>query len=144
MLKKLILIGKSGCGKTTLTQVLFQQKIDYKKTQSMEYYKNIIDTPGEYIENRRFYKALIVSSVDCDIIGLLQDCSEEESIFPPNFSSIFAKPVIGIITKADLCNGERKYKRAEEFLVGAGVERIFKTSSYNNEGIDRIKEYLKE
>ncbi|GAA0179882.1 EutP/PduV family microcompartment system protein [Clostridium sediminicola] len=143
-MKKLILIGKSGCGKTTLTQVLYQKKIDYKKTQSMEYYENIIDTPGEYIENRRFYKALIVSSVDCDVIGLLQDCSKDDSIFPPNFSSIFAKPVIGIITKSDLCNGEEKYKRAEEFLLSAGAQRIFKTSSYNNEGIDRIKEYLNE
>lgn len=140
-MKKLILIGRTGCGKTTLTQVLHDQNIDYKKTQAIEYSKNIIDTPGEYIENRALYRALIVSSADCDVIALLQDCTEEQSIFPPNFAAIFAKPVIGIITKTDLCNDE-SYKKAENFLITAGVKNIFKTSSFNKNGINEIKYIL--
>ncbi|WBW94900.1 EutP/PduV family microcompartment system protein [Oceanirhabdus sp. W0125-5] len=141
-MKKLILIGKTGCGKTTLTQVLHDENIDYKKTQAIEYTKNIIDTPGEYIENRALYRALIVSSADCDVIALIQDCSQEESIFPPNFASIFAKPVIGIITKMDLCDDEESYKKATNFLKIAGVSKIFKTSSINKNGINEIKNVL--
>jgi len=141
-LKRLILIGKTGCGKTTLTQVLHDENIDYKKTQAIEYTKNIIDTPGEYIENRALYRALIVSSADCDIIALIQDCSQEESIFPPNFASIFAKPVIGIITKTDLCDDQKNYEKATNFLKIAGVGKIFKTSSLNKNGISEIKKVL--
>ena len=141
-MKRLILIGKTGCGKTTLTQVLHDENIDYKKTQAIEYTKNIIDTPGEYIENRALYRALIVSSADCDIIALIQDCSQEESIFPPNFASIFAKPVIGIITKTDLCDDEKSYEKATNFLKIAGVGKIFRTSSLNKNGIIDIKKVL--
>ena len=141
-MKRLILIGKTGCGKTTLTQVLHDENIDYKKTQAIEYTKNIIDTPGEYIENRALYRALIVSSADCDIIALIQDCSQEESIFPPNFASIFAKPVIGIITKTDLCDDQKNYEKATNFLKIAGVGKIFKTSSLNKNGISEIKKVL--
>ncbi|MBQ1183902.1 MAG: hypothetical protein IIX60_05595, partial [Clostridia bacterium] len=34
-LKRLLLIGRSGCGKTTLTQALRGEKIHYLKTQGM-------------------------------------------------------------------------------------------------------------
>ncbi|MCB2359858.1 EutP/PduV family microcompartment system protein [Clostridium estertheticum] len=141
-MKKLMLIGKTSCGKTTLTQALNEKKLFYKKTQTVEIIDSIIDTPGEYIESRFFYNALIITSVDSDVIAMVQDCTEENSVFPPSFASRFAKPVIGIITKIDLCYEENKIKIAEEFLLNAGVERIFKVSAYDRQGIDDLKEYL--
>lgn len=137
-----MLIGRTGCGKTTLCQVLHNENIRYKKTQAVDFYQNIIDTPGEYIENRVYYKALIVSSADCDVLALLQDCNDEESIFPPNFCSIFAKPVIGIITKIDICKNQDNINRAQEFLESAGVHKIFQISSSNNTGLEELKNYL--
>lgn len=141
-MKKVMLIGKTGCGKTTLSQALQKELITYKKTQAVEYYKNIIDTPGEYIENRVYYNALIVSSYDCDIIALVQDCTSDENFFPPNFSAIFCKPVIGIITKVDLCSCDKNIHIAMNYLINSGVSEIFKVSSINNEGIDKIREIL--
>jgi len=137
-----MLIGKTGCGKTTLTQALNEEDIHYKKTQTVEIIDDIIDTPGEYIENRTYYKALIVTSVDSDVIAMVQDCTEEDSIFPPSFASIFAKPVIGIITKTDLCCDEDKLKTAEEVLLSAGVEKIFKVSALDKSGTENLKDYL--
>lgn len=142
-MKRVMLIGKTGCGKTTFAQVLHEKQINYKKTQSLEFWKKVIDTPGEYIENKYYYKALIVSSVDCDVIGLLQDCTDKERVFPPGFASIFAKPVIGIITKIDLCNDDNDMELAKRNLLDAGVERIFKISSYSFSGIKEVQEYLK-
>lgn len=139
-MKKLILVGKTGCGKTTLTQAINKHMIKYKKTQTMEYHNNILDTPGEYIENRRFYNALITSSFDCDIIGLVQDCTDNGCIFPPNFVSMFNKEVIGFITKIDCQEGNIKY--AEKCLRNAGANKIFKVSSLEGYGIEDIKEYL--
>ncbi|MBZ9634245.1 EutP/PduV family microcompartment system protein [Clostridium sp. FP1] len=141
-MKTLMLIGKTSCGKTTLTQALNQEELQYKKTQTVEVIDGIIDTPGEYIENRAYYRALIVTSVESDVIALIQDCSEEANIFPPSFASIFAKPVIGIITKTDLCCDENKIKAAEEVLISAGVERIFKVSAFNKIGLENLKDYL--
>ena len=49
-MKKIVLIGKSGCGKTTLCQRIFKEELEYKKTQSVEVVGgSAIDTPGEYM-----------------------------------------------------------------------------------------------
>jgi len=141
-MKKLMLIGKTSCGKTTLTQAINKENIHYKKTQTVEIRDGVIDTPGEYIESRFYYNALLVTSVDSDVIAMVQDCTQENSILPPSFASRFAKPVIGIITKIDLCSDENKLKKAEEFLISSGVERIFKVSAFDKLGIENLRNYL--
>ena len=45
---KVMLIGRTGCGKTTLAQILNDEVIEYRKTQMILYEGEIIDTPGEY------------------------------------------------------------------------------------------------
>ena len=100
-MKKILLVGRSGCGKTTLLQRMNGLKIEYRKTQTITYENNAFDTPGEYLENRNRYSALIVSSYDCDVIGMVQANDDERNQFPPGFSSAFNKPVIGIVTKVE-------------------------------------------
>ena len=140
-MKKILLIGKSMCGKTTLTQRIHGLDIEYEKTQMLTYSNDILDTPGEYMENRMLYKALIVSSYDCDIVGMVQACDEERNIFPPNFATAFSKPVIGIVTKADLGGNPEK---AKEILEMAGAEKVFIVSAYENKGIEELVKYLEE
>lgn len=140
-MKKILLMGKSGCGKTTLTQRINGIDIEYKKTQMVTYSNDVLDTPGEYLENRTLYNALIISSYDSDVIGMVQANNDPESMFPPGFSSAFTKPVIGIITKSDL---EGDTKKSEEMLKEAGATEIFILSSYDNTGIDKLIKYLEE
>ena len=45
-MKKLALMGRSEAGKTTLTQALKGEKIHYHKTQYVNNFDAIIDTPG--------------------------------------------------------------------------------------------------
>ncbi len=139
-MKRIILIGRTGSGKTTLTQALNNYSIEYKKTQAIEYYRSILDTPGEYIENKRFYNALITSSFDCDVIGLVQDCNDEDCIFPPSFATAFNKVVIGVVTKIDCKEGNIRY--AQECLYNAGASKIFKVSSLEGNGLEDIKMFL--
>lgn len=141
-MKKIMLIGETGCGKTTLTQMLNNETLEYKKTQALEFNNFVVDTPGEYIENRNYYNAIIASSVGVDVIALIQPCNKEMSIFPPSFGSIFAKPVIGIISKIDLCEEEKSLKDSEKYLKEAGAQEIFQISTTKNLGIDIIKKYL--
>lgn len=140
MMKKIILIGRSGSGKTTLIQSLYNLPLLYKKTQMVEYYPDMIDTPGEYIENKRLLRALIVSSTDCELICLLQDSTDHESIYPPNFTQLFSKPCIGIISKIDM--GYPHISQAAEALSAAGVEKIFYISALTGEGIEELSGYL--
>lgn len=141
-MKKIIFAGSTGSGKTTLCQRLHGQEIAYKKTQAVENFEQAIDTPGECIENRHLYKILLVSSVDADVIGLVQDCTKEESYFPPAFATMFAKPVIGIVTKVELARNDEDIAQARSFLQAAGVERIFEVSSVKHVGVDELRAYL--
>lgn len=142
-MKKTILIGKSGSGKTTLIQRLENYTLQYRKTQMVEHYINFIDTPGEYLERRNMYRALIVSSADADLIGLVQECGAENSWLPPSFASTFAKPVFGIVTKTDLACKEEDVAFAREILERAGVERVFVISVVDDTGLEPLMEYLR-
>ena len=139
---RIIFIGKTGSGKTTLCQKLNELELKYKKTQSIELYDNAIDTPGEYIENRNLYSALMVTAVDAEIIGLVYDATEEESYIPPNFSCAFCKEVIGIITKINQVSNPKRLDRAVETLRNAGASKIFKIDTIDDVGVIDLLEYL--
>lgn len=139
-MKKIIVIGAIGSGKTTFIQAMKNIEMKYNKTQTLEYYDNIVDTPGEYLENRRFYNALIIASHDCDVIALLQDSSDKRCVFPPNFASVFTKPIIGIITKVD--KEEKDLDFAINCLELAGAKKTFKISSTERTGLDDLEKYI--
>mgnify|MGYP004455454183 FL=1 len=139
-MKKLILFGHSGSGKTTLTQTLRGEKIEYQKTQYVLYGAQIIDTPGEYAENRQLGRALALYAYEADICALLVSATEQYSIFGPNITSMTNREVIGIITKTDLADANADL--AETWLKIAGCTKIFRISSVTGEGIKELSEYL--
>ena len=139
-LMKIMLIGKTGSGKTTLTQRLKELEVEYKKTQMVYYQDEIIDTPGEYIENKFFYKALNVTASSANVIGLVQASTDSVTYFPPNFASMFCgKKVIGIITKIDL---EPDITKASKFLENAGVSEIICVGFQDDKSIIELRERL--
>ena len=141
-MKKVIFIGKSGCGKTSLCQRLQGEEIRYKKTQFIDLYVDSIDTPGEYLENRNYYSALITTAAEANMIALVQECGDTISMMPPGFAGTFGREVIGIITKTDIGECEDSIDIIEEQLRVAGVSRVFKVSAYSTEGIEEFKRYV--
>lgn len=141
-MKKVIFMGKSGCGKTSLCQKLQGEELKYKKTQSIELFANSIDTPGEYMENRGYYSALIITSTEAEIIALVQECGDIDSKIPPAFSGTFGKKVIGIITKIDTINEGSHIDIIENQLKSAGVTNIFKVSVITGEGMEELQRFL--
>lgn len=139
-MNKVILIGRSESGKTTLTQALRGEEIHYDKTQSVEREGFIIDTPGEYIQTRNFGGALAVYAYESDIVGLLLSATEPYSLFSPNITSMANRLVIGIITGIDQKGANPE--RAERWLRLAGCEIIFKVSAVTGEGIEELRNFL--
>jgi len=139
-MKRLMLVGQTLSGKTTLLQKMRGLPLCYHKTQSLICEDISIDTPGEYLENRCFNSALITTSYDADIIGLVHSATAVQQMFSPLFSSAFTKPVIGIVTKAD--DPDANIDDAITHLTNAGANPIFVTSSFNGEGISDLVEYL--
>ncbi|WP_312642376.1 EutP/PduV family microcompartment system protein [Hydrogenoanaerobacterium sp.] len=141
-MKKIMLVGRIASGKTTLCQYLNNETLEYHKTQTIQVIgDNMIDTPGEYLERRNYYRALIVTSVEAEVIVLVQDATDETNMFAPQFSTMFAKPVVGVVTKCDLAQPD-EIERAKEFLRSAGADPIFVTSSITGEGCEELYTYL--
>lgn len=140
--KRVILIGKSTAGKTTLCQRINNEELKYHKTQTVQIInKNMIDTPGEYLERTGFRGALVVTSAEADVILLVQDATEGGTMFPPMFNSMFAKPCVGVVTKADLAS-EEQVERAKKYLKNAGAGTMYVTSAVTGEGVEELVRQL--
>ena len=141
--KRIILIGRSAAGKTTLCQRINHEDLAYHKTQTVQVInQTMIDTPGEYLERTNLRGALTVSAVDADIILLVQPANEAGTMFPPGYSSTFAKPCVGVVTKADLAD-EKQIEDAKQYLRNAGAREIVVTSSYEGTGFEKLMEFLR-
>lgn len=141
MKKRIMVVGPSQSGKSTLTNVLNDAVRPLKKTQDVIYGKNTIDTPGSYIENPSMYKYLIATAQAASHVVMLIDQSRLAEVYPPGFAKSFACPVIGVVTKIDLalekaglCIGQ---------LKRAGIcEPYFWICLQDNTGVEALKTYL--
>ena len=133
-------MGRSGAGKTTITQALYGEDIEYHKTQYVNYSKYIIDPPGEYIEDKQFGFALALYSYEVDIIGFILAADEPFSLYSPATTATATREVIGIVTKINDKYVDKEL--AAEWLRIAGCEKIFFVDSVTREGLDKLITYL--
>lgn len=141
-MKKLILMGRSEAGKTTLTQVLRGEEISYDKTQYIKFENTLIDTPGEYAQTNHLGRALALYSYEADIVGLLISATEPYSLFPPCVTCMVNREVIGIVTKAEQEGANPK--RAENWLRISGCKKVFIVDSVTGFGINELITYLNQ
>lgn len=143
-MKKIMLIGPIGVGKTSLTQRLHGLDLAYQKTQVVQFHEDIIDTPGEFLQHRQYYHALNVTAMQADVIGLMLDASKGEQFFPQGFSNLFTKEMVGLITKMDLIEEGQSMDWAYCQLQEAGCQRIFELSAVDDRGLSDLLEFLQE
>ena len=136
VIMKIMFIGATGAGKTSLIQALKQEGMTYKKTQVVEYLDDYIDTPGEYMQQRVFWCSLTTVSHDADLICFVQDSSSEECWFSPGLASKFAKPVIGIVTKTD--RPDSNIRRAQNYQSLTGCRKIYNVSAKEDTGVELL------
>lgn len=140
---KVMLVGPVSVGKTSLINALQNTKTAVKKTQAICFVGDAIDTPGEYAQIPRFYSALLVTSLAADVVLILCDVAKPAATLPPNFARMFAKPVVGVITKIDLRPAGSD--KAEKCLRQAGVTPpFFPVSTLSGAGICDLYKFLVE
>lgn len=134
---KIMVLGSTGAGKTSLIQALQEKEVKWQKTQMVTYTDDFIDMPGEYLDIPRMHRAIIVTAMDADLIILVQAADSKSQNIPPGFATTFNQPVIGIVSKIDL--PEANLEQAKAFLRLAGVEKnIFFFSALTGEGLDNL------
>lgn len=142
-MKKVMIIGAVGVGKSTLIKALFGESEPATKTQSLIYRDWLIDTPGEYSENPMYYRSLMATSHETAAVLLVQDATRDRNYFPPGFEQGFPVRTIGAVTKID--HPKADIDRAITLLRQSLPEgEIFLTSSASTVGIQRLKERLME
>ncbi|MCI6640726.1 MAG: EutP/PduV family microcompartment system protein [Pygmaiobacter massiliensis] len=140
-MKRIMLIGRTSAGKTSFTQAMKGEQLHYKKTQAIEVMPNAIDTPGEYVENRTLYRALVVTAADADLIILIQSATDPDTSFAPGIASMFNRPVIGLVSKIDAAD-EAAVHKAHMMLEIAGCQKIFHISNLDRRGVDEVCDFL--
>ena len=80
-------------------------------------------------------------------IGISKDrivvlsATDDFCVFPPACAPVANRPVIGIVTKCD--DPGARPDLAKMRLELCGCERVFLTSSYDNQGVQELLDYLK-
>lgn len=139
--KRIMVIGPSQSGKTTLVNLINNQESKVLRTQDVIYGINTIDVPGAYIENSWMYKHLIAIAQDASHILFLVDQTNPVDIYPPGLANAFTCPVLGVITKVDTLN--LNIERCIAQLKKAGAqEPYFKISSSDANSFKSLKQIL--
>lgn len=137
MMRRIMFIGEERAGKSSLIRALSRSAYTPRKVLALDFFGRFVNTPGEFLENRRFYPALITAAADCDLLVFVQDALRRTCLIPPAFASMFNRRVIGVVTKMDLPGAETE--RARRFLEQAGVKDIFCVSVTQGTGMDALR-----
>lgn len=137
--KRVMVVGPTNCGKTTLVNALNDYDGPIRKTQNIIFGKNTMDVPGSYIEIPWMYKHLIAAAQDASHVLMLIDQSRCTDVYSPGFAKSFRCPVIGVVTKTDLMpeNADSCLRQLKMIGVKEPYYWIGKET-----GIKALKDYL--
>ena len=139
--KRVMVVGPTNCGKTSLAKALNDFEGPIRKTQDIIYGKNTIDVPGSYIENAWMYKHVIAAAQDASHVLMLVDQSKLADVYSPGFAKVFRCPVIGVVSKTDLMPENEEFCVRQLRLIGI-TEPFFRISTKTGAGISALKEHL--
>lgn len=139
-MKRIMLIGPSRCGKTSLTQCWRGETLHYQKRRRLSGPRRYRHA-REYLENRCLYSALLTSACDAEVIALVLNADAACSPFSPGFTAPMNRPTLGIVTKSDLASPSQ-ISCVRTWLEQAGAQQVFITSSVTKYGFDEMAAFL--
>lgn len=139
--RKLVLVGPTRAGKSTLIRALEGQSGPARKTQAISYTKFATDTPGEYLENPMYYRVLLPSTMEARWVVFVQDATATRSHYPPNFARGFPGKSVGVITKID--HPRADVARARKLLQALALTGpLLEVSAYTGQGVPELRALL--
>jgi ethanolamine utilization protein EutP len=138
--KPVMIIGPVGSGKSTLLKTLQLIQGKVKKTESIQYTRLAIDTPGEMMQIPYLYNAFILNSVRASVILFMANAKKYTRL-PPKIALALKAPAFGIVSQIDGASEDGIY-RAKTTLETAGLKKIFCVSSLSGEGIEELRNFL--
>lgn len=141
--KRIMIIGPSRSGKTSLANVLEEEARPLKRTHDTIYRRHTLEIPSAYLENTWMYSHLIALAQDAWCILMLVDPSQPSEVYSPGFATAFRVPVVGVIAKCDLAPEKRAQAEAALRRIGAAPPYLA-VSAVTLEGMDQLKQYLEK
>jgi Ethanolamine utilization protein len=141
--KRIMVIGPTNCGKSTLVKELNDSTSPVRKTQDIIYAKNTIDIPGAYLESAWMYQHIIAAAQDASHVLIMIDQSKCTEVYSPGFAKVFGCPVVGVINKCDLVPENEEFCMQQLKRIGVR-EPYYRISCLNGTGIPLLKNYLFE
>jgi ethanolamine utilization protein EutP len=138
-----ILIGDVGCGKSTLINHIFGYREPVTKTQALAFHgDNVIDSPGEFVNRRYLYGALLNSVVGVDTIVYLHAADQQSVVMPGDLLRMYDnKHVVGVVSKVDIEGAD--IATAELCLAQAGIARpYFQVSVKDPASVRALVDYI--
>ena len=80
-MRRIMLMGERGVGRRTLARLLDCTVPYLRRPMAVEYAGEFVFPPSEFLENRRFYRALITLAAECSAILAVQDATRATSAF---------------------------------------------------------------
>ena len=140
-----ILVGNVGSGKSTLLNALLKLDTAVNKTQALVFHRNnIIDSPGEFLNNRVLYGALLTTISQVDIIVYLQAADSGQLHMPADLLRLYSgKQVIGVVSKVDAPAAD--IEAAEALLAEEGITGpYFRVSMFDQDSIQCLADHLQD
>lgn len=135
---RVMVIGRSRAGKSTLLKALGLLHGEVRKTQAASFGENCIDTPGEFLEQPFFRKVLNSLSCKADLV-LMVAAPFQPNAFPPRMAQSLGRPALGVVTQIDVGSSE-EIERVKRMLFIAGASEVLEVSALTGEGVDILKE----
>ncbi|WP_022941767.1 EutP/PduV family microcompartment system protein [Psychromonas hadalis] len=142
-LDNIVFVGEVDAGKSALIGKLLTQKTNTGKTQAPIYYDgNIVDTPGEFVDNRAWSGALISTISTVKTIVYLQPANAMRFAPASGILTVYPnKRIIGVISKVDVDNAN--VEKAIRFLKQNRIpEPYIEVSIYDPASIQMLSKVL--
>jgi ethanolamine utilization protein EutP len=136
-------IGEVDAGKSALITRLVNPEGNQRKTQAPIYYPgSVIDTPGEYVDNRAWNGPLLSTISSVNTIVYLQPANAKHFSAPPGLLRVYPnKKLIGVISKVDI--DDANIEHAENLLETNGIKGpYFYTSIHDDNSINKLRTFL--
>jgi ethanolamine utilization protein EutP len=142
-LDSVVFVGEVDAGKSALINQLLDQETNTGKTQAPIFYPGkVIDTPGEFMESRAMYGALLTTISNVKTIVFLHPANAQYFSSPSGLLTVYSnKNIVGVISKVDAADAD--IDKSIALLRQNGIpEPYFMTSVSDPASIKRLSHYL--